>query len=58
MMTGSEPNYIEHLDKLSALIEKYEVTHNIVIVGDLNGSLRDITNVVFVRTGTCAEPFS
>jgi hypothetical protein len=27
-------------------------------VGDLNGSLRDITNVVFVRTGTCAEPFS
>jgi hypothetical protein len=27
MMTGSEPNYIEHLDKLSALIEKYEDTH-------------------------------
>jgi hypothetical protein len=34
MMTGSEPNYIEHLDKLSALIEKYEDTHNIVIAGD------------------------
>jgi hypothetical protein len=31
MMTGSEPNYIEHLDKLSALIEKYKDTHNIVI---------------------------
>ena len=39
MMTGFEPNYIEHLDKLSALIEKYEDSHNIVIAGDLNGSL-------------------
>ena len=44
MMTGSEPNYIEHLDKLSALIEKYEVTHNIVIAGDLNGSLSSARN--------------
>jgi hypothetical protein len=44
MMTGSEPNYIEHLDKLSALIEKYEDTHNIVIVGDLNGSLLPARN--------------
>jgi hypothetical protein len=40
MMTGSEPNYIEHLDKLSALIEKYKDTHNIVIAGDLNDILR------------------
>ena len=44
MMTGSEPNCIEHLDKLSALIEKYEDTHNIVIAGDLNGSLLPARN--------------
>jgi hypothetical protein len=44
MMTGSEPNYIEHLDKLSALIEKYEDTHNIVIAGDLNSSLLPARN--------------
>jgi hypothetical protein len=44
MMTGSEPNYIEHLDKLSALLEKYEVAHNIVIAGDLNGSLLPARN--------------
>ena len=44
MMTGSEPNYIEHLDKLSALIEKYEDTHNIVIAGDFNGSLLPARN--------------
>jgi hypothetical protein len=44
MMTGSEPNYIEHLDKLSALIEKYEDTHNIVIAGDLNVSLLPARN--------------
>jgi hypothetical protein len=44
MMTGSEPNYIEHLDKLSPLIEKYEDTHNIVIAGDLNGSLSPARN--------------
>jgi hypothetical protein len=44
MMTGSEPNYIEHLDKLSVLIEKYEDTHNIVIAGDLNSSLLPARN--------------
>ena len=32
MMTGSEPNYIEHLDKLSALIDKSEDTHNILVL--------------------------
>jgi copper homeostasis protein CutC len=44
MTTGSEHNYIEHLDKLSALIEKYKDTHNIVIAGDLNGSLSSARN--------------
>ena len=48
MMTGSEPNYIEHLDKLSALIEKYKDTHNIVIAGDLNGSLSSAETTIMI----------
>ena len=48
MMTGSESNYIEHLDKLSALIEKYKDTHNIVIAGDLNGSLSSAETTIMI----------
>ena len=44
MMTGSESNYREHLDKLSILIEKYESTHDIVLAGDMNGSVNPIRN--------------
>ena len=37
MMTCSESNYKEHIDKLSILIEKYESTHDVVLAGDMNG---------------------
>ncbi|VDI83217.1 Hypothetical predicted protein [Mytilus galloprovincialis] len=39
MMTGSEPQYREHLDKISSIIDKYDNTHSIIVTGDLNGSL-------------------
>ena len=38
MMTGSEPQYREHLDKISSIIDKYDNTHSIIVTGDLNGS--------------------
>jgi hypothetical protein len=57
MMTGSESNYIEHLDKLSALIEKYKDTHNIVIAGDLNGSLSSLSvTISSIVSGFCPDP--
>ncbi|CAC5391719.1 unnamed protein product [Mytilus coruscus] len=44
MMTGSEPQYREHLDKISSIIDKYDNTHSIIVTGDLNGSLISIRN--------------
>ncbi|CAC5391686.1 unnamed protein product [Mytilus coruscus] len=44
MMTGSEPQYREHLDKISSIIDKYDETHSIIITGDLNGSLISTRN--------------
>lgn len=39
MATGSDKEYREHLDNITSMIDKYEQTHNVVIVGDLNGTL-------------------
>ncbi|CAC5363397.1 unnamed protein product [Mytilus coruscus] len=44
MATGSEKEYREHLDKLNSMIEKYEQTHNVFIIGDLNGTLMSSRN--------------
>ncbi|CAC5422703.1 unnamed protein product [Mytilus coruscus] len=44
MATGSDKEYREHLDKISSMIDKYEQTHNVFIVRDLNGTLMQSRN--------------
>ena len=44
MMTGSETLYREYLDKISSIIGKYKHSHNIILAGDLNGTLSEGRN--------------
>ncbi|MCG8033679.1 MAG: endonuclease/exonuclease/phosphatase family protein [Candidatus Thiodiazotropha taylori] len=37
--TGSTAQYLEHLDVLQSIIDRYSVTHQILICGDFNGTL-------------------
>ena len=39
MDSGSTAQYIEHLDVLQSIIDKYIVSHRLVVCGDFNGTL-------------------
>ena len=42
MDSGSTPQYIEQLDVLQSIIDKFNVSHRLVVCGDINGTLMSI----------------